>query len=70
MVHPHTAQAIAALVEECTDEEKNRTIITDNESNMVAAFHCNVEEDTSSEEDNLQDSDDEEGAEDERSVCA
>ncbi|KAJ8346599.1 hypothetical protein SKAU_G00280000 [Synaphobranchus kaupii] len=33
---------------------------------MVAAFHCNVEEDTSSEEDNLQDSDDEEGEEDER----
>ncbi|KAJ8353308.1 hypothetical protein SKAU_G00208750 [Synaphobranchus kaupii] len=33
---------------------------------MVAAFHCSVEEDTSSEEDNLQDSDDEEGEKDER----
>lgn len=75
MVHPHTAQAIAALVEECTEEwgipkEKILTIITDNGSNMVAAFHCNVEEDTSSEEDNLQDSDDEEKEEDERSVSA
>lgn len=64
MVHPHTAQAITALVEGCTEEwgipkEKILTIITDNESNMVAAFHCNSEEDASSEEDNLQDSDDE-----------
>ncbi|KAJ4940792.1 hypothetical protein JOQ06_027084, partial [Pogonophryne albipinna] len=70
MVHPHTAQAIAALVEESKEEwglpkEKILTIITDNGSNMVAAFHCNAEEDSSSEEENLQDSD-EEGEEDER----
>ena len=74
MVHPHTAQAISALVEESKEEwgipkEKILTIITDNGSNMVAAFHCNAEEDSSSEEENLRDSD-EEGEEDERSVCS
>lgn len=36
---------------------------------MVAAFHRNLEDTSSSEEDSLQDSDDEEGEEDERSVC-
>lgn len=55
MVHPHTAQSIAALVEECANEwgipkQKILTIITDNGSNMVAAFHGG-DEDTTSEED-------------------
>ncbi len=55
MVHSHTAQSIAALVDECTNEwgipkQKILTIITDNGSNMVAAFHCG-DEDTTSEED-------------------
>ncbi|XP_039547275.1 zinc finger BED domain-containing protein 4-like [Pimephales promelas] len=66
MAHPHTAHAIATLVEECTTEwgipkEKVLTIITDNGSNMVAAFRRNSEEDNESsfEEDSPQDSGDE-----------
>ncbi|KAL0967883.1 hypothetical protein UPYG_G00259050 [Umbra pygmaea] len=66
MAHPHTAHAIATLVEECTTEwgipkEKVLTIITDNGSNMVAAFRRNSEEDNESsfEEDSPQDSDEE-----------
>ncbi|XP_035986534.1 uncharacterized protein LOC118560024 [Fundulus heteroclitus] len=66
MAQPHTAHAIATLVEECTTEwgipkEKVLTIITDNGSNMVASFHRNSEEDNKSsfEEDSPHDSDEE-----------
>lgn len=70
MAHPHTAHSIATLVEESTTEweiprEKILTIITDNGSNMVAAFRHDEEgtdseeESSSSEEDRLQDSDEE-----------
>ena len=38
-------------------KKKNLTIITDNGSNMVAAFLWNAEQDISSEGDNTQDSD-------------
>lgn len=75
MGHRHTAGSIVTLVDECTEEQgipkekKNLTIITDSGSSMVATFHCNGEEDTSSEEDNSQDSDEEyQGGQDERSV--
>lgn len=72
MVHPHTANSIVTLVEECTEEwgipkEKIIMIITDNGSNMVSAFRVK-EEDTSSDENDFKDSDEEEEA-DERSVC-
>ncbi|KAL1276844.1 hypothetical protein QQF64_036467 [Cirrhinus molitorella] len=71
MVHPHTANSIITLVEECTEEwgipkEKIIMIITDNGSNMVSAFRVE-EEDTSSDENDSKDSDEEEEA-DERSV--
>lgn len=53
MVHPHIAQSIAALVDECTEEwgipKENVTIITDNGSGNLES--------------------DEEGEADERSAC-
>lgn len=69
LVHPCTAQAIATLVEERT-KEKFLTIITDNGSNIIAAFGSNDEEEqeTSTEEDS-QDRD-EVREEYERSACA
>lgn len=58
VAHPHTAQSIKACVDKCMQEwdipkEKILTVITDNGSNMVAAFkHTTAEgEETSSEED-------------------
>ena len=55
MAHPHTAHAIATLVEESSAEwgipkEKSLTIITDNGSNVVAAFRHNDEEGMDSED--------------------
>lgn len=77
LTHPHTALSIAAHVSECLDEweipkDKVLTVITDNGSNMVAAFrHDEEDNDTSSDEDDDdadgQDTDAEDGA-DERSV--
>lgn len=69
LVHPRTAQAIATLVEERT-KEKFLTIITDNGSNIIAAFDSNdQEEQETSTEDDSQDRD--EVREDhERSACA
>ncbi|XP_056323703.1 zinc finger BED domain-containing protein 4-like [Danio aesculapii] len=54
--HPHTAQAIKACVDKCMQEwtipkEKILTVITDNGSNMVAAFKNTTAEETSSEDD-------------------
>lgn len=78
MAHPHTAHSILNLVDESTEEwgipkEKILTIITDNGSNMVAAFQCAKEDSqdtSSSEEENCQDSDEEYQEEvEERSVC-
>lgn len=83
LAHPHTAHIISSLVEKCTAEwgipkDKIITIITDNGSNMVAAFsHKNQDymEDPSSLEDSdsLHKSDEEEENLDdqslERSVC-
>ncbi|KAK0151469.1 Zinc finger BED domain-containing protein RICESLEEPER 3 [Merluccius polli] len=63
IVHPHTAQSISTLVEESMEEwgisrEKVLTTITDNGSNMVAAFHTNAEVATSTEEDSEAEPDD------------
>lgn len=54
--HPHTAQAIKACVDKCMQEwtipkEKILTVLTDNGSNMVAAFKNTTAEETSSEDD-------------------
>lgn len=53
VAHPHTAQSIKACVDKCLQEweipkEKVLTIITDNGSNMVAAFKQTKAEETSS----------------------
>ncbi|KAK0152186.1 Zinc finger BED domain-containing protein 1 [Merluccius polli] len=63
IVHPHTAQSISTLLEESMEEwgisrEKVLTTITDNGSNMVAAFHTNAEVATSTEEDSEAEPDD------------
>lgn len=57
VAHPHTAQTIKACVDKCMQEwgishEKIITVITDNGSNMVAAFkHTTPEgEETTSED--------------------
>nr|XP_054592654.1 uncharacterized protein LOC129157435 [Nothobranchius furzeri] len=54
--HPHTAQSIKACVEKCMQEwgipnEKVLTVITDNGSNMVAAFKHSAPEDEDSSSD-------------------
>ena len=54
VAHPHTAQSIKACVDKCMQEwaipkEKILTVITDNGSNMVAAFKNTTAEETSSE---------------------
>ncbi|XP_024135954.1 uncharacterized protein LOC112151330 [Oryzias melastigma] len=59
VAHPHTAQSIKACVDKCMQEwdvphEKVMAVITDNGSNMVAAFKSN----TSEEEDSSDDSED------------
>ncbi|KAJ8394943.1 hypothetical protein AAFF_G00040660 [Aldrovandia affinis] len=64
MVHPHTAQAISALVEESIEawgipKEKILTTITDNGSNMVAAFPFHTAEEATTSEDSELDSDSE-----------
>ncbi|XP_063734729.1 zinc finger BED domain-containing protein 4-like isoform X1 [Eleginops maclovinus] len=56
VAHPHTALSIKACVDECIQEwaipkEKILTVITDNGSNMVAAFKNTTAEETSSEAD-------------------
>ncbi|KAM4597213.1 uncharacterized protein V3H82_022897 [Fundulus diaphanus] len=56
VAHPHTAQSIKACVDKCMQEwaipkEKILTVITDNGSNMVAAFKNTTTEETSSEDD-------------------
>ncbi|KAJ8404668.1 hypothetical protein AAFF_G00335310 [Aldrovandia affinis] len=61
MVHPHTAQAISALVEESIEawgipKEKILTTITDNGSNMVAAFPFHTAEEATTSEDSELDS--------------
>ncbi|KAI2644644.1 E3 SUMO-protein ligase ZBED1 [Labeo rohita] len=79
MVHPHTANSIVTLVEECTEEwgirkEKIIMIITDNGSNMVSAFRVEEEDTSSDENDSNKDSDEEEEADErygtlERTPC-
>lgn len=56
VAHPHTALSIKACVDKCIQEwaipkEKILTVITDNGSNMVAAFKHTTAEETSSEDD-------------------
>lgn len=56
VAHPHTAQSIKACVDKSMQEwaipkEKILTVITDNGSNMVAAFKNTTAEETSSEDD-------------------
>lgn len=57
VAHPHTAQSIKACVDKCMQEwdissEKIVTVITDNGSNMVAAFkHSSQEEEETSSDD-------------------
>lgn len=53
--HPHTAESIKTCVDQCTEDwgipkEKIMTVITDNGSNMVAAFKNEEDDDPSSEE--------------------
>lgn len=72
LTHPHTAQVISGLVDESLQEwgihkDKILTIITDNGSNMVAAFPYEHEEEASStEDDDCGETDDEEAGSGER----
>lgn len=76
VAHPHTAQSIKACVDKCMQEwgisnNKILTVITDNGSNMVAAFkHTTQEEEEASSDDQEEsprgESDSEEETEDHR----
>ena len=72
--HPHTAESIKTCVERCTEDwgipkHKILTVITDNGSNMVAAFKKNVHEPSSSEEESQEsDEEDSEVVEDRRYI--
>lgn len=67
--HPHTADCIKTCVDRCTQEwgiPKNKilTVITDNGSNMVAAFKNTEQDDHSSSTDEESQEDSEEDSED------
>ena len=71
--HPHTTECIKTCVDRCTEDwgipkEKILTVITDNGSNMVAAFKYEDDDEPSSEDDEVQNSDEEseEGDEEQR----
>ena len=75
VAHPHTALSIKACVDKCIQEwaipkEKILTVITDNGSNMLAAFKHTTAEETSSEDDSpgsmMQESDSESVPDDQR----
>lgn len=63
IAHPHTAECIKTCVDRCTEDwgipqHKILTVITDNGSNMIAAFKANEPDDpTSSEDESIETSD-------------
>ncbi|XP_060947142.1 uncharacterized protein LOC133024170 [Limanda limanda] len=62
--HPHTADCIKTCVDRCTEDwgiskEQILTVITDNRSNMVAAFKNEEDDEPSSDDEEVQNSDEE-----------